>query len=72
MTIPDDTRLQTLIDWKFTVGEQMHFARYGEYAGGFWRQFMPAGVPLPGRHPPKKIPEELYKRAQRQRRQSVS
>jgi len=72
MPIHDDQRLQSLIEWHFTVAEQNFSSRFGEYAGGFWKQYLPAGIPVPAKHPPKRIPEELFRRAERAHKRILS
>lgn len=56
-------QLANLIDWQFTVTEQGHQARYGTLNGRFYKQFLPAGISVPGRHPPHPILERLYELA---------
>ena len=65
MAVTSITPLQDQIKWQFTVSEQGFTSRYGTYAGAFWKQLLPAGLHVPELHPPKKIPQELYERAQR-------
>jgi hypothetical protein len=60
------TPLQDLIDWKFTLREQHASARYGVYAGSFWRQYLPGGMTFPEMHPPKRIQPQVYRMAERQ------
>lgn len=58
--------LEDLIQWHFTVGEQDFMSRYGTYAGRFWKQFLPGGLPMPELHPPKLITQQAYELAERQ------
>lgn len=57
--------LSNLISWKFTINLGREVSRYGEYGGKFWKQYLPAGLEVPSRHPPKPITEEVYIFAQR-------
>ncbi len=63
MATPDYSRLQDRIDWHFTVALQGQVSRYGTFHGVFYKQYLPAGIPVPNRHPPKRIPKALYDRA---------
>ena len=60
MALPDPDRLQALITWTFEIHEQNQTSRYGEYAGAFWKQYLPSGMAEPMLHPPRKILPALY------------
>jgi len=60
MATPSSKQLQDQIDWTFTVAEQGHVARYGTFGGEFYKQVLPAGVDVPGRFPPRRIPAAVY------------
>jgi len=61
MATPDPKRLQDQIDWQFTAAQQGQLSRYGTFAGGFYKQFLPAGLDLPSTHPPRRIDEKVYR-----------
>jgi len=65
MALPDSARLQDLISWTFETHEQTQTSRYGEYAGAFWKQYLPSGMAEPSLHPPRKILPALYEFAKR-------
>ena len=52
--------LQKWINWEFTLSEQDLTTRWGTFAGTFWKQFLPGGVPIASIHPPRKVPKRLF------------
>ncbi len=65
MTPKDNVELQRAITWDFTINEGAFVARYGKLGEDHYRQFLPAGIPNPALHPPRKIHEALYQLALR-------
>jgi hypothetical protein len=63
---PNFTRLQELITWTFTVSGQTMVARYGRLGPDYYKQYLPAGLPVPERHPPRRISKLMYELALRQ------
>ena len=68
MALPDPDRLQALISWQFEVSEQNHTARYGTYAGAYWKQVLPAGMAQPLLYPPRKVLPAVYEMARKRAR----
>lgn len=58
--------LQELIDWQFAITMQGQTSRYGTLNNHFYKQYLPAGIDVPGRHPPRRIHKEVYELAHRQ------
>ena len=56
----DQTTDQGIIHWDFEIVEQNHVSRYGHTSNEFWKQYLPAGVAFPKKHPPKRISPRLY------------
>ena len=65
MATSEIRRLQDQIEWKFTAVFASQLARYGTFAGGFYKQFLPAGIDVPSIHPPRRIDEKVYRFAER-------
>jgi hypothetical protein len=66
MAANEPKSLQDLISWEFQIGVGGMIARYGQYAGAFYRQYLPGGIAFPAKHPPKKIDPSLYEMAKKQ------
>lgn len=60
-----------LIDWKFTLAEQGFVARYGLLIQTPYKQYLPGGVELSQRHPPRRISQVMYDLAQRRYLQTL-
>jgi len=57
---------QELIDWQFIINQGAFVVRYGTLGPLFYKQFLPAGIPVPLRYPPKRIDQRTYNFALRQ------
>jgi hypothetical protein len=64
MAEPGSPRLQDQITWTFAVTLGGQAARYGTFAGSFYKQYTPGGVVVPDVHPPRRIEEKIYRFAQ--------
>lgn len=65
MATPSPGNLQSLIEWDFALTSDIGTTRYGQYAGAYWKQYLPAGIAIPAKHPPKRIEPRFYERAKK-------
>jgi hypothetical protein len=54
-----------MINWEFTVTQQMHSSRYGVLNGEYYKQVIVGGKPMSRIHPPKKVHEIVYDMARK-------
>ncbi len=66
MAQSQETHLDKLVSWSFTLIEQGQISRYGKLKDTFYKQFLPGGIEVPARHPVKKIDQRVYDLAHRQ------
>lgn len=60
MVTPQINELSQAITWDFRLAAQGMMTRYGHIGSTYYKQFLPAGLEVPGKHPPKKIDPKLY------------
>lgn len=64
--------LSTQITWDFRLAAAGNVARYGSLSGVRYKQYLPGGLELPGKHPPRPIEERQYQMALRQYSQNAA
>jgi len=54
-----------LITWDFTLAREGQVSRYGRVGEMYVKQFLPAGIEFPERHPPRAIDGRTYQLAKK-------
>ena len=68
--LPDSPSTQSQqIAWDFQVASLVSVIRYGSLGKSRYKQYLPGGINVPGRYPPRPIDERHYQLALRQHNQ---